>query len=195
MTEAPHPALIRVTHWVHTLGFFALLVSGGAILLAHPRLYWGETGALGSPAFIELPIPLNGDHSGWGRSLHFLAAWLCVLNGTLYAAWGLAANHFAKIGERYNPLQRGTYLMVVFVFFPLIVTTGLAMSPAVASIFPSIVGIFGGHQSARTVHFFLAGSLLLFLVVHVVMAYRERRIGAMITGRELSCAEKSPAVG
>ena len=46
---ARHSALVRVTHWIHTLSFFALLVSGIAILIAHPRFYWGETGAVGSP--------------------------------------------------------------------------------------------------------------------------------------------------
>jgi thiosulfate reductase cytochrome b subunit len=184
LTPAPqHSAMVRATHWVHAFGFFALLVSGGAILLAHPRLYWGEVGALGSPALIDLPIPLNGDHSGWGRSLHFLGAWVCVLNGTLYGVWGLAKNHFGKFPDKYNPLQRGTYLTVVFALFPLIVVTGLAMSPAVTAAVPWIVEVFGGHQSARTVHFFLASLLVLFLVAHVSMAILQRRIGGMMTGR------------
>jgi Prokaryotic cytochrome b561 len=52
-----HSALVRVTHWVHTLSFIALVVSGITILLAHPRLYWGETGAVGTPSLIDLPLP------------------------------------------------------------------------------------------------------------------------------------------
>src|SRR5712691_8604530 len=94
MNPPRHAALARITHWIHTLGFFALVVSGAAILVAHPRLYWGETGAFGSPALIDLPLPLNMDQSGWGRSLHFLAAWVCVLNGTVYALSGLVSGHF-----------------------------------------------------------------------------------------------------
>src|ERR1051326_209087 len=91
---ARHRVLVRITHWINAAGFCALVASGTAILLAHPRLYWGETGALGSPALLELPLPLNLDQSGWGRSLHFLAAWLCVLNGTVYVLSGLASGHF-----------------------------------------------------------------------------------------------------
>ena len=89
-----HNLLVRITHWVNTLAFLALVVSGSAILLAHPRLYWGETGAFGSPALFQLPLRLNLDQSGWGRSLHFLAAWICVLNGVVYVLSGLVRRHF-----------------------------------------------------------------------------------------------------
>lgn len=52
-----HSALVRVTHWINALSFIALVLSGIAILLAHPRLYWGETGAVGAPSLIDLPLP------------------------------------------------------------------------------------------------------------------------------------------
>lgn len=80
-----HSLLVRITHWITTLGFLALLGSGIAILLAHPRLYWGETGMVGEPSLIDLPLPfvLTGQ-TGWGRSLRFLAAWILVLNGLIY---------------------------------------------------------------------------------------------------------------
>jgi len=52
-----HSALVRVTHWVTALSTAALVVSGIAILLAHPRLYWGETGAVRGPSLIDLPLP------------------------------------------------------------------------------------------------------------------------------------------
>jgi len=52
-----HSVLVRVTHWITVASFAALLVSGIAILLAHPRLYWGETGAVGTPSFVDLPLP------------------------------------------------------------------------------------------------------------------------------------------
>src|SRR5215510_708085 len=137
-----HAPIVRITHWIHSVAFLALLISGSAILLAHPRLYWGETGAFGSPALIELPLPLNEDQSGWGRSLHFLSAWILVLNGALYAMWGFLTSHFREnmlphgrdlqwsalmkaasnqlhfrkpLGEdSYNVLQRLSYLAVVF---------------------------------------------------------------------------------
>ena len=63
-------------------GILALIVSGLAILFAHPRLYWGETGGVGTPALIDLPLPFKLGHSGWGRYLHFLAAWVCLASGS-----------------------------------------------------------------------------------------------------------------
>jgi thiosulfate reductase cytochrome b subunit len=86
----------------------------------------------------------------------------------------------------YNVLQRLAYLAVVFVLFPLMVWTGLAMSPAVTSVFPGAMGIFGGQQSARTLHFLGFALLFGFLIVHVTMVYLagfKRRMRAMITGR------------
>jgi len=212
-----HSLSTRITHWINTLAFVALLTSGIAILLAHPRLYWGETGAFGSPALIELPLPLNLDQSGWGRSLHFLSAWVCVVNGALYFLFGIASGHFAtdlaparsdlawnSIRSRissalhwrqpyhqheslsYNVVQRLTYAVVIFILFPLMILTGLAMSPAVTSVLPIIVEVFGGHQSSRTIHFFVTNILVLFLAVHVTMvclAGFRTSMRAMITGQ------------
>jgi thiosulfate reductase cytochrome b subunit len=167
--------IVRATHWINAISFVGLLVSGIAILLAHPRLYWGETGAVGMPSLIDLPLPfLLTGQSGWGRSLHFLSAWVCVITGGVYILSGLATQHFRKDflateAPTYSALQRLTYSMVVFVLFPLIIWTGLAMSPAIASVFPEIVTLLGGQQSARTIHFFLAGSLVLFFLVHIAM--------------------------
>jgi thiosulfate reductase cytochrome b subunit len=86
----------------------------------------------------------------------------------------------------YNVLQRLTYLFVIFVLFPLVIWTGLAMSPAFVSAVPATVTVLGGQQSARTIHFFVSVFLLLFLLVHVVMvciAGFSRRMRAMIMGR------------
>ena len=74
----------------------------------------------------------------------------------------------------YNVLQRLTYLFVIFVLFPLVIWTGLAMSPAFVSAFPATVNVLGGQQSARTLHFFVSLALVLFLLVHVVMVCRCR---------------------
>ena len=212
-----HSLAVRVTHWINTLSFFGLLVSGFAILLAHPRFYWGETGALGTPSILDLPLPfMKGGPSGWGRNLHFLSAWLCVLNGAIYALSGILTQHFrrnlvpakaelawssmarvvsshvrfkrpdAAASLAYNVLQRVTYLVVVFVAFPLMIWTGLAMSPAIVSVFPAIVTMLGGHESARTIHFFAADFLVLFLLVHIAMVWLagfRNRVGAMITAQ------------
>ena len=83
-------------------------------------------------------------------------------------------------------LQRFSYLFVIFVLFPFVVWTGLAMSPAFVSAFPASVNVLGGQQSARTLHFFVSIALVLFLLVHVVMIFVagfRSRMRAMITGR------------
>ena len=195
-----HPAIVRATHWTIAVATLALVVSGAAILLAHPRLYWGETGAVGTPALIDLPIPFLLGHSGWGRSLHFLAAWIAVVCGAVYVVYGVATRHFTRrvlpsrsdlagsslrraISDHLrltrpeaspgscNTRQRLAYLVVVFLVGPLVVLSGLAFSPALASVIPAIPGMFGGQQSARTVHLFASGAVVIFLIVHVVMVW------------------------
>jgi thiosulfate reductase cytochrome b subunit len=219
-----HSLMVRITHWITTLAFICLLLSGIAILLAHPRLYWGETGAREGPSLIDLPLPfvLDVPIRGPGRYLHFLSAWVCVLTGLLYVLWGIFSRHFRKdllprnsdlAGKRisqvvvnhlrwkwpaeeealsYNLLQRLAYLAVIFVLFPLMIWTGLAMSPAIVSVFPWMVEVFGGQQSARTIHFFIACFLVLFVLVHVVMVWRAgfvARVRAMMTGRRAAARE------
>jgi thiosulfate reductase cytochrome b subunit len=211
-----HSAVVRITHWITAASFIALLVSGIAILIAHPRLYWGETGGVGTPSLIDLPIPFMIGHSGWGRYLHFLSAWICVFAGVVYGLFGLLTQHFSRDllpaksdldwrrisrilwndlrlkqpaeeeAQSYNAVQRLAYLAVVFVLFPLIILSGLAMSPAIASVVPALRSGFGGQQSARTIHFFVAAALVLFLFVHLAMvclAGFADRMRAMITGR------------
>jgi thiosulfate reductase cytochrome b subunit len=223
-----HSALVRVTHWITTLCFLALLVSGVEILISHPRFYWGETGNIHTPTLFRIPIPASRssvptgygyvlpDQNGWSRYLHFQAAWVVVFTGLLYVISILFSGHLRKSllpdgtdlswrgfsmsianhlrfkppGEdeawSYNLLQRLTYLLVIFALFPLIIWTGLAMSPAFASVFPAAVSALGGQQSARTIHFFVTVFLVLFLLVHIVMiclAGFGNRMRAMITGR------------
>jgi thiosulfate reductase cytochrome b subunit len=223
-----HSALVRVTHWITTLCFFALLVTGVEIVISHPRFYWGETGNIHTTPLFKLPIPASRstvptgygyvlpDQNGWSRYLHFQAAWFAVLTGLLYIissfltghlrkdllpggadlSWRALSNaianrlRFKPPGEEeawsYNLLQRLTYLFVIFILFPLVIWTGLAMSPAIASAFPSAVTVLGGQQSARTIHFFVSVFLFLFLLVHIMMicltGFRNR-MRAMITGR------------
>ena len=196
-----HKTLVRTTHWIHALSFVVLVVSGIAILIAHPRFYWGETGYFDMPAAIELPLTPNLDQSGWGRSLHFLAAWIAVINGFIYVAWGWLSGHFQhklmpglmRHARRRNPAassaysfsQRAAYLGVVFGLFPVVVLSGLTMSPGVTAAYPQLFALFGGRQSARTIHFIAANLLVLFLVIHVAMTILSgfgRNMRAMITG-------------
>ena len=156
------------------------------------------------------------DQNGWSRYLHFQAAWVLVLTGLLYTIWDLLTGHFREgllpsAADRswrafssavvnhlrfqrpseaeawsYNLLQRLTYLFVIFILFPLVIWTGLAMSPGFVSAFPATVTVLGGQQSARTLHFFVTLALVFFLLVHVVMvcfAGFRSRMRAMITGR------------
>lgn len=176
-----HAAIVRVTHWINVAAFFGLVASGVAILLAHPRLYWGETGAVGAPSLMDLPLPftLTGQ-SGWGRSLHFLSAWVAVLNSLVYLS-GFRSGAL----RGYDRLQRAAYAGVVFILFPLTIWTGFAMSPAITSVAPVIVTSLGGQQSARTTHFFAADALVLFFIGHVAMVWitgLRKNLRGMIAG-------------
>lgn len=215
-TRAPrHSALVRVTHWLVVASVLGLIFSGAGILISHPRLYWGETGAVGTPSLVDLPIPFVIGPSVWNRPIHFLFAWILVLTGATYMIAGFVTRHFGKdmlpakeeltwgsimrtVSDHlrwtrtsnddswnYNVVQRLTYLAVIFVVFPAIVWTGLAMSPALMSVFPTMVTILGGHQSARTLHFVFISLLLLFFIVHIgmlVLVGFASHVRAMITG-------------
>ena len=90
-------------------------------------------------------------------------------------------------GPQYGLLQKCTYFLVVFIVFPLIVATGLAMSPAITAAYPLLLRIFGGFQSARTIHFFAFVLLILFLLVHVLMIIKsgfKRQMRAMTIGQK-----------
>ena len=158
------------------------------------------------------------DQNGWSRSLHFQAAWAAVLTGLLYVIWGFWTGHFQSnlfpapnrrswgaIREilashvrfrrpdtseaySYNVVQRAAYLGVIFLLFPLVIWTGLAMSPSFNAAFPIAVNSLGGRQSARTIHFFVSIFLFSFLIVHVAMIFLAgfmRRMRAMILGGEV----------
>jgi thiosulfate reductase cytochrome b subunit len=91
-----------------------------------------------------------------------------------------------EAARRYNVLQRLTYLAVIFVLVPTIVLAGCAMSPRLDAGFPWLLTLFGGRQSARTVHFIAAWSLVAFVVAHVVMVLVSglfNNMRSMVTGR------------
>ena len=226
---------MRVTHWITVLAFLALLITGGELVISHPRFYWGETGNSGTTPLFKIPIPSSRDtvptgysyvmpdQNGWSRYLHFEAAWILVLTGLVYVIAGLLNAHFrknlfpppaqrrwrafrdvfAKLLRRaplheaesrsYNVVQRLSYLAVIFVLFPLVIWTGLALSPAFDSAVPAAVNLLGGRQSARTLHFFVSGLLVIFLFVHVtmiVLAGFWSRMRGMITGRAAAPSER-----
>lgn len=222
-----HARVVRITHWLTSIAFLALLVSGGEVVLSHPRFYWGEVGNVNTTPLFAIPVPSSRstvptgygfrlpDQNGWSRSLHFQAAWLVLFVGLAYVWYGVRSGHFrrelvpsaadrswralrsavaehlrfsaAAVGDpwSYNALQRVSYLVVVFVLFPLVVWTGLAMAPGFTAVVPAFVDLLGGRQSARTLHFVVTIALVAFTLVHVAMivvAGFRARVGAMITG-------------
>ncbi len=141
------------------------------------------------------------NQNGWGRSLHFVSAWALLITGLIYLITALytkhiqrhilprknelnyttfkadidnhlrSAIHFIK-GPQYGLLQKISYTAVTFFLFPLMVLTGVTMSPAVTASCPFLLSLFNGIQSARTIHFFAAVLLLLFVIIHIIMIVR-----------------------
>lgn len=173
----------------------------------------GRTEIRGFPAWAT--IPSYRDLST-GRRWHFFFAWLLVLNGLAYLIHGVVSGHFRRdlipdrdqrrLGHiwrdvtdhlrlrvakgvearRYNVLQKSAYLAVIFALLPLMVLTGLTMSPGIDAACPFLVDLFGGRQSARTVHFLAAMLIVLFVVVHLAMVVLTgpwNNLRSMITGR------------
>jgi thiosulfate reductase cytochrome b subunit len=170
----------------------------------------GQISQRGFPSWITIPSYLD---LATGRRWHFFFAWLLVLNGLIYLAWGCASRHFGRdllpsrvelghiarevlehlrlrfprgaAAKRYNVLQQLTYLLVVFVLFPLMILTGLTMSPGIDSAVPQLLTLFGGRQTARLLHFVTASGLVLFVIVHLVMVLVSgvwNNLRSMITG-------------
>jgi Ni/Fe-hydrogenase b-type cytochrome subunit len=87
---------------------------------------------------------------------------------------------------RYNVLQKAAYVGVIFVALPLVILTGLTMSPGMNAAWPWLVDLFGGRQSARSIHFLCAFALVAFFLVHIAMvllAGPVNELRSMITGR------------
>jgi thiosulfate reductase cytochrome b subunit len=238
-----HALWVRLCHWLLAASVLALIVSGYVVLMAHPRLYWGEAGNDLTSPLLELPISRNYRHggwqqtvvfadgpsgpvvsasrtyeifneNGWARSLHFLAAWALVATGAVYLLASLATGHARELvprvrdlalsslwrdlvarlrapsasvlpGPPYGALQRCAYFGAVFLAVPLLTITGLAMSPAVTAAYPIIASVWGGSQSARTIHFFAFAAIAVFAIGHVLMAARAgfgRQLRALTIG-------------
>ena len=164
----------------------------------------------GFPSWLTLP---SYQDLATGRRWHFFFAWLFVLNGAIYLAYSTgghlvrdllpSAAELKHIGRTawdhvrlrfprgdearsYNAIQKLAYLVVILVILPLMVLSGLTMSPAIDAAFPQLLTVFGGRQSARTIHFLTAFALILFVFVHVMMVVLSgawNNMRSMITGR------------
>jgi thiosulfate reductase cytochrome b subunit len=165
----------------------------------------------GFPIWATIPGPQS---LALGRRWHFFFAWLWVINGVAYLLWSLITRHMTRdlamqrrdwrgIGKsildhltfnhpagddavRYNPLQKLSYLGVIFVLAPLAVINGLALSPQMSSVLGWWLQLVGGRQSARTIHFIVMSLFVLFTLVHVLMVVYAGPINemrSMISGR------------
>lgn len=162
------------------------------------------------PAWATIP---SAKWLAMGRQWHLFFAWLFVINGLLFTFYVLVSRHATRdlaptgrdlrgIGKsfkdhlllrhpsgeeakRYNVLQKLAYSGVLFIVAPLIVLTGLAMSPTIDTAFPWLLTIFGGRQAARTIHFIACFSFVGFIVIHVAQVILTgffNNIRSMITG-------------
>ncbi len=172
-----------------------------------------DTAQRGFPAWATIP---SYQDLATGRRWHFFFAWLFVINGMIYTLYGFALGHFRRDlapsveevsprhlrqeiadharlrfpkGEKarhYNALQKLTYLIVIFIMLPMMLATGLTMSPAIDAGYPFLLDLFGGRQTARSIHFICAWSIVAFVVVHVAMVILSglwNNMRSMITGR------------
>jgi thiosulfate reductase cytochrome b subunit len=177
--------------------------------------------ARGFPWWATLP---DSPDLSMGRRLHFFFAWLFLFNGLAYLLWSVGSGHLRRdlaptsnelkhIGvsiaeharlkfpkgaeaKRYNVLQKLTYLFVALVLLPLMLLTGLAMSPGMDAAFPILLDVLGGRQTARTIHFVSASFIVIFFVVHLIMVLISgvwNNLRSMITGRYvIEPAEEKP---
>ena len=158
----------------------------------------------------------------WGRNYHFTFAWVFLINGLVYVVWNVATgagrdrmlprhdeltlvNLRSDLRDhlrwptrtrtstgRYGTLQQVSYLLLIFVLVPLLILTGLAQSPSLTAAMPVLLDLFGGRQSARSLHMIGTVVFVLFVVVHVVEVMAAgvlNRVRSMITGKYLLSKE------
>ena len=167
--------------------------------------------AHGFPSWMTLP---SGRWLAMGRRWHLFFAWIFVINGLAYVIYTIVSRHLGRdlaptrndwrsIGRsvldhlrlrhptgaaarRYNILQKLTYLFVIFILLPFVVLMGWALSPRLDAAIPGWVDLFGGRQSARTLHFIAAWTFVAFVLVHVfevLVSGVYNNLRSMITGR------------
>ena len=179
---------------------------------------YGEYEARAWPDWITIP---SFQDLADARHWHFLFAWLLAINGAAYLIWSIVSRHLQRdilptaadiraipisivdhiklkhpagaAAKRYNPLQRLAYLGVIFLI-TLMVLTGLTMSPGFDAVCPWLLDVFGGRQSARSIHFIGASLIVLFVLVHlveVVLAGAVNEVRSMLNGRYVVPKERA----
>jgi Ni/Fe-hydrogenase b-type cytochrome subunit len=162
------------------------------------------------PGWATIP---SGYNLALARHWHLAFAWVLAFGFLAYLLWSLFNGHFRKdvalsraevapshlwadikkharldfheSEARYNPLQKITYSLVLFGLIPLVIVTGLCMSPGFGAVAPWLVDLLGGRATARSIHFLCAAGFAAFIVVHVllvVLAGPVNEIRSMITG-------------
>ncbi len=190
-------------------------IKGVTTILGHPFTTTGVFGYSGDkvrgfPAWATIP---SGKWLSMGRQWHFFFAWILAINVFIYMTYGFGSRHVKKdlvptgpdlrniptavkdhlllrhetgeAAKRYNVLQKLSYLGVIFGLLPLIVLTGLTMSPTMDAAFPFLLDLFGGRQSARTIHFVTCFLFVGFIVIHVsqvILTGFFNNIRSMLTG-------------
>lgn len=190
-------------------------IKGHTTILGHPFdttgvLGYSEGMRRAFPAWATIP---SAKWLAMGRRWHLFFAWLFVINGLIFTAYALVSRHatgdlvptgkdWRDIGKsvrehlvlrhpsgeeatRYNVLQKLAYAGILFILGPLIVLTGLAMSPMIDTAFPWLLTVFGGRQAARTIHFVACFSFIGFILIHVIQVLLTgffNNIRSMITG-------------
>lgn len=176
----------------------------------------GIMGRVNRQPFVRIFNFPEGFQFGASRALHFTAAWVLVLSWLVYVYHLVSSgrlkntwlpsrqelspgnlgrdlvNHLklrrprGEAARQYNTLQKLSYLLVMFLLLPLVFLSGLTMSNSVTAAWPFLFDLFGGRQSARTLHFLFASLTVLFILVHVVQLFVVgfvNHLRAMITGR------------
>ena len=190
-----HPLLVRVTHWVNALAVLVMVLSGWKIYNASP--------------LFDFAFPDELTLGGWlagALQWHFAAMWILVLNGMIYLAYGIFSGHLrrrmlpisprALIGDVgnalrgrlahddlsvYNAAQRAAYLGAILLAIGLVLS-GLAIWKPVQ--FYALASLMGDYEGARLLHFFCMAGLVLFVLVHVLMAVLvPKTFLTMVTGR------------
>jgi len=202
---------------VHILLDFPELYWGDTGYRGYPAIFrlsdwglsWEAAGALGDRR--------------WGRNYHVTFAWVFLLNGLVYVGWNLYTTHFRKrmLPARdeltmshvrtelrdhvrwrsrrhasrgdYGTLQKTSYLLLIFVFVPFMILTGVAQSPGYTAAMPVLLDLFGGRQSARTLHTLGTVLFVLFVAVHlleIAAAGFVNRVRSMITGKDSRPVER-----
>jgi thiosulfate reductase cytochrome b subunit len=211
VTKAPHarrlhPLPIRIMHWTNAVVMFIMIGSGW-------KIYNDEVifGRLHFPDAITF-----GPYAQHGLQLHFFGMWLLVLNGLAYVIYGFATGRFRRMllpirlrdlvanirdalrlhlahddPTQYNTIQRILYIGVLLAGV-LIVLSGLAIWKPVQ--FSELLSLFYDFQTARLVHFLCMAAIVLFVAVHVTLAFLvPHTLVSMITGGPVVTDEAPPA--